>query len=84
MILMPPNLKGEPREGRAPVYICVCNALNERKVDEAIAAGARSVARIYRYHGCAPKCGKCIPLMRERLREALAAEPDAEAAVAVA
>ena len=51
------------------MYVCVCNAINERKVDEAITAGAQSVGRIYKHHGCAPKCGKCIPLIRERLQE---------------
>ena len=53
------------------MYVCVCNAINERKVDEAISAGAHTVARIYKHHGCAPKCGKCIPLMRERLYDGL-------------
>lgn len=57
----------------------MCNALNERKVDEAIAAGASSVGRIYKCHGCVPKCGKCIPTMRERLREAATPRPEAQA-----
>ena len=51
------------------MYICVCNAINDRKIEDALAAGACSVARIYKHHGCAPKCGKCIPLIRERVQE---------------
>ena len=54
------------------MYICICNAINERKVDEAIARGAQSVSRIYKHNGCVPKCGKCVPLMRERLQEIIA------------
>ena len=64
------------------MYVCVCNAINDRKVEEAIAAGARSVARIYKHHACAPKCGKCIPLMRERLQDAFVAFEAEEAAYA--
>lgn len=51
------------------MYICICNAINDRMVDEALTAGARSVARVYKHHECAPRCGKCIPLMREMVQE---------------
>ena len=54
------------------MYVCICNAINERKVDEAIAGGAQSVSRIYKHNGCVPKCGKCVPLMRERLGRCIA------------
>ena len=54
------------------MYVCLCNAINDSKIDEALAAGARSVARIYKHHSCAPKCGKCIPLLRERVQDSLA------------
>lgn len=72
----------EAVRGGASVYICVCNALNERKVDEAIGAGARSVAGIYKCHGCTPKCGRCIPMMRERLQGATAGADEARSAAA--
>ncbi|MFN4087515.1 MAG: bacterioferritin-associated ferredoxin [Alphaproteobacteria bacterium] len=52
------------------MYVCVCNALNERKVAEAIAMSPGSVARVYKHHGCAPQCGKCVPVMRDMVRQA--------------
>ena len=36
--------------------------------EEAIAAGAHSVAGIYLQLDCAPSCGKCTPYIREMLR----------------
>lgn len=49
------------------MYVCVCNGINERAVHCAIDDGAAKVADIYRANGCAPRCGKCVPLMRETL-----------------
>lgn len=60
------------------MYVCICNALNERKVKEAIASCPGSVSRIYKHHGCAPQCGKCVPALRDMVREcgfALTPEP---------
>jgi len=52
------------------MYVCLCNGLNERRVREAVANGAASVAKVYKHHGCAPRCGKCLPVVREILVEA--------------
>ena len=49
------------------MYVCVCNAINERSVAQAIEAGASKVSDIYRANGCAPRCGKCVPDMRKAL-----------------
>jgi len=51
------------------LYVCICNALNERKVREAMASCPGSVARIYKHHGCVPQCGKCVPVLRDMVRE---------------
>lgn len=50
------------------MYVCICNAINERSVKAAIDDGAAKVADIYRANGCAPRCGKCIPDMRNALQ----------------
>lgn len=66
------------------MYVCLCNGLNERRVREAVANGAASVAKVYKHHGCAPRCGKCLPVVREILVEAAlppAVVPSAEAAL---
>ena len=64
------------------MYVCICNALNERKVKEAIASNPGSVARIYRHHGCTPQCGKCVPVLRDMVREGgLALIPEPQPAI---
>jgi bacterioferritin-associated ferredoxin len=51
-----------------PMYICVCNALTDRDL-RPHAAGGCSVSMVYRACGCQPQCGKCVPLVRQMLRE---------------
>ncbi len=46
------------------MYICVCNALNERAVGEAKAAGAIRVSQVFAYFGVAPQCGRCFEAMQ--------------------
>jgi len=52
------------------MYVCICNALTERQVDAAIAAGAVKPSTVFRLLGSQPQCAKCLAEMRERLREA--------------
>lgn len=33
----------------------------------AIESGAQCVSEVYKHHGCAPQCGKCVPYVRESL-----------------
>ena len=54
----------------AYVYVCICNALNEKKVDAAVAAGATRPADVYAHHACEVQCGKCVRDVHERLRDA--------------
>jgi bacterioferritin-associated ferredoxin len=69
------------RVAEGSMYICLCNALTDRDV-RAQAEDGRSVAMVYRACGCQPQCGKCVPLVREMLRESgeLAAAAVAEGA----
>ena len=41
------------------MYICNCNGLTERQVEEAIAAGAKKWRDVHAFHGCSPQCGGC-------------------------
>jgi len=41
------------------MYICICNAVNEKMVQAAIDAGARSVQDLQIATGLASDCGKC-------------------------
>ena len=58
------------------MYVCLCNGLTDRDLHPHTAAGDCSVSMVYRACGCQPQCGKCVPFVRQMLRQA------AEAAVA--
>ena len=52
------------------MYICLCNALTDRRLKEAIAAtGGRSPDDVYAACGCRAKCGKCVQVVKELLRD---------------
>ena len=43
------------------MYVCNCNGVTDREVEEAIAAGARRPRDVLAHHGCEPCCGRCLP-----------------------
>ena len=51
------------------MIICVCRALNTSKVNDAIAAGARSPAQVHRHHDTTINCGKCCETVCGMIRE---------------
>ena len=51
------------------MYVCLCNGLTDRDLAPHTADGRASVAMVYRACGCQPQCGKCVPYVREMLRE---------------
>ena len=52
------------------VYICICNALTDRRLKEAIAHGSNgSPNEVYAACGCRAKCGNCVRIVKEYLRE---------------
>jgi bacterioferritin-associated ferredoxin len=53
------------------MFVCLCNGLTDRDVRESAEAGC-SVAMVYRTLGCQPQCGKCVPFVREMLRQSMA------------
>jgi len=54
------------------MYVCLCNGLTDRDLRNS-ADGSCSVAMVYRSLGCEPQCGKCVPFVRQMLREAVPA-----------
>ena len=48
------------------MYLCICNAITDREARSHRSASC-SVAAFYRELGVKPKCGKCVPLVREML-----------------
>lgn len=50
---------------------CTCHDLSADEFRGAICTGCDSVKACFQYHRCLPKCGKCIPLIRELLAESV-------------
>ena len=51
------------------MYICLCNGFTDGKVRMVARNGECSVAEVYRALGCKPQCGKCVPYVRDLIRE---------------
>lgn len=51
------------------MYVCVCNAITEKAVKEAIAGGARSLADLQAQLGVATCCGCCAGCAETYLQE---------------
>ena len=51
------------------MYVCLCNALTDRDLRPHTATGTSSVSMVYRACGCRPQCGKCVPFVRQMLRQ---------------
>ncbi len=58
------------------MIICVCRGLNTTKVNDAIAAGARSPAQVHRHHDTKINCGKCCEMVCGMIREQTGATND--------
>lgn len=41
------------------MYVCICNAITDGEIDQAIASGHSSVEQIYQACGVTPQCGTC-------------------------
>ncbi len=59
------------------MYICICNGLTDREARSQSNSSFCSVTEFYRALGIKPKCGKCIPAVREILESATADESEA-------
>jgi bacterioferritin-associated ferredoxin len=58
------------------MYVCLCNAITDRDFRAQCDGGDASVAMVYRALGAMPQCGKCVPLVRQMLRQGAKASPD--------
>jgi bacterioferritin-associated ferredoxin len=65
------------------MYLCICNAITDHQARSHGTDAGCSVAAFYRALGVKPKCGKCVPMVREILEARLnpiEARPDAGSA----
>jgi len=54
------------------MYVCICGAVTDSAIRRAVADGARSLRDLSARTGCSTQCGRCVPVAREILDEALA------------
>lgn len=59
------------------MYVCLCHALTDRDIDACCGGDdGGTVSSVYRALGLRPQCGKCVPMVRQIVREATAAAGD--------
>lgn len=64
------------------MYVCVCNAVTERHIGQAVREGAATLRQLRDQLGVAGECGRCATCARDCLRTALAEQtPAAKPAV---
>jgi bacterioferritin-associated ferredoxin len=52
------------------VYVCLCNALTDRRLKEAATAtGSQRPGDIYSACGCRAQCGQCVKAVLDLIRE---------------
>ncbi|MFC1720227.1 bacterioferritin-associated ferredoxin [Pseudomonadota bacterium] len=49
------------------MYICICNAVNESAIQQAVENGVTSFRDLSFTTGCGLQCGSCVKLAREVL-----------------
>ena len=49
------------------MYVCLCNNLTSKKIEDALNNGISDTKSIYSYHNCSPKCGKCVSFINDLL-----------------
>ena len=53
------------------MYVCLCRAVTDRQIRQAVELGARSLSDLKESLGVATGCGKCASCARQILREEL-------------
>lgn len=51
------------------MYVCICHALNDKQVKQALDSGARTPASVFRHYDRQIQCGKCVSTMRSMAAE---------------
>jgi len=55
------------------MYVCICKAVSDQEIKEAVANGADDLATIQAHLGAATNCGTCVEHAQQVIDEALAA-----------
>jgi len=49
------------------MYICICNAITDKDIRDAQAKGVATHDEVFAHFDTAPRCGRCIETMCERI-----------------
>jgi bacterioferritin-associated ferredoxin len=52
------------------MYVCLCNGVSDRDFRLHVEGEDRTVSGVYHSLGVKPKCGKCVPFVRQLMRQA--------------
>ena len=61
------------------MIVCLCNALTDTRLNEAVAQGARRPRDVYAACDCKAQCGTCTRLILGMIRDLATAGPAAQA-----
>ena len=64
------------------MYVCICNAVTEREIRQAVGLGVKTLKELREGLGVAGDCGKCGSCARDILRDELAAACCSDVALA--
>jgi len=53
------------------MYVCICNAVTDSAIRQAVSEGARSLRDLSARTGCSTQCGRCVHTARDVLDETL-------------
>ncbi len=53
------------------MYVCLCKAVTDHQIHEAVAQGCNTMRSLQRELGVASTCGKCAPCARDVMNDAL-------------
>ena len=51
------------------MYVCLCNAITDRDFRAPATDEKCTVAAVYHSLGTKPRCGKCVPYVKQSLRQ---------------
>jgi len=58
------------------MYVCLCLGVGDKKVREAVEAGARNVSALGRETGAGTDCGQCRPILERMIDQHTTGGPD--------
>ena len=61
------------------MYLCICKAVSDQQIRQAIREGVRTVGEVSARFGVGTECGKCLDSIGEYIDACLAAPPEVPA-----